>query len=317
MPPALQGFTEFNPAKDIPSLDGKVIFITGGTSGLGEESVRVLASKNPAHIYFSGRNTKAGNALIKSIQSTNPDAALTFVEMDLSSMSSVKEAVKRDFKHSRLDILMNNAGIMAQGQSLSKDGYEIQFATNHLGHAMLTRELLPILVRTAEEPGSDVRIINLSSDAHTGHEKIGISFAELDAGSTMSRWIAGPWIRYAQSKLANVLFAKELARRYPNITTVSLHPGVVKTGLTTGVSLFNKMIVYLIIYLGRVQFLEPEQGALNQLWCAAGTKKESLVNGAYYVPIGEDYDHTLDATARDAGLAKKLWEWTEGVLEKH
>ncbi|KAI4636976.1 hypothetical protein J4E93_010766 [Alternaria ventricosa] len=241
----MQGFKDFDPAKNIGDLSGKVILVTGGTAGLGEESVRALAAHSPLHIYFTGRNVTAANALIADIKAKHPTTSLSFIKMDLSSLRAVKEAIAQEFKHDRLDILMNNAGIIAKPAVLSTDGFEIQFATNHLGHAMLTRELMPILLKTAKEPGADVRVVSNTSAGYEFHRAIkgGISFDELDAGSTMSRMMLGAWIRYGQSKLANILFATELARRHPELTSVAIHPGLVKTPMNTEMAGWSKTFV--------------------------------------------------------------------------
>ena len=287
-----------------------------GTVGLGAESAKHLAAHDPLHIYISGRNRKAGEAIVSTITSKYPKVGATFVQLDLSSLASVKEAVRRDFKHDRLDILMNNAGIMAAPPALSKDGYEIQFATNHLGHAMLTDCLLPTLLRTAKEPNSDVRILNLTSEGYGFHPRGGISFSELNSGSMMTRLIGGGWVRYGHSKLANILFASELARRYPQITSVSIHPGVVMTDLYTSQSMLNRWFLNFSMWVMWITPMEPHQGSWNQTWCAAAVKKEELVNGGFYYPVGAEQTHKLDKSAKSEKLAKDLWEWTEGVLAK-
>jgi NAD(P)-dependent dehydrogenase (short-subunit alcohol dehydrogenase family) len=201
---------------------------------------------------------------------------------------------------------------------LSVDKFEIQFATNHLGHAMVTKHLLPYLLKAANEPGSDVRILANTSDGYAFHQFIkgGIDFAALDSGSTMDRWFLGTWQRYGQSKVANILFAAELARRYPQFTSVVIHPGVVKTPMVTGMSRGSYWFTVISVWLSGITMMEPHQGAYNQLWCAAGAKKEELRNGAFYRPVGVDATATLVGEAKNLELANKLWEWTEGVLKK-
>ncbi|CAG5180887.1 uncharacterized protein ALTATR162_LOCUS9487 [Alternaria atra] len=314
----MQGFQDFDPAKDIRDLLGKVILITGGTAGLGEESVRAFAAHNPLHIYFTGRNVAAADKLMSEIKAKHPTASLSFIKMDLSSLRAVKESIEEGFKHDRLDILMNNAGIIAKPAVLSTDGYEIQFATNHLGHAMLTKQLLPVLLKTAREPDSDVRVISNTSAGYEFHRAIkgGISFAELDVGGTMSRTVLGAWIRYGQSKLANILFAKELSRRHPELTSVIIHPGLVKTPMNTEMAGLSKFFVNVTSRLSGENWLAPHQGVLNQLWCAVGAEKEALKNGGYYTPVGVDSTEKLTAEARDEVLAARLWDWTENVLLK-
>ncbi|KAF2825716.1 NAD(P)-binding protein [Ophiobolus disseminans] len=314
----IKGVTNFDPAKDIPSLVGKVILVTGGTAGLGRESVIAFAAHSPAHIYFTGRNAPAAKSLIAEVQGKCSNVTLTFIKMDLSSLRSVKEAVTQGFKHDRLDILMNNAGIIAKPPILSIDKYEVQFATNHLGHAMLTNHLLPHLLKAANEPNSDVRVISNTSDGYEFHRLIkgGIDFRGLDSGSTMNKWVLGPWQRYGQSKLANILFAAELARRYPQITSVVVHPGVVRTPMLTEMRGFVRWFNDTACWLVGIVPMEPHQGAWSQLWCAAGANKEVLRNGGFYRPVGIDATEDLKGEGRNAELAIKLWDWSENVLRK-
>lgn len=228
--------------------------------------------------------------------------------MDLASLSSIKAAIPQ-FRHDRLDILMCNAGIMAVPASLSKDGYEIQFATNHLGHALLIKKLLPTLLKTAEQPGSDIRVIILTSVGWRGHPKGGIQFSTLN---TVQDSMLGRWVRYGQSKLANIVYAAELAKRYPSITCLSVHPGVVATDLVGNLGLLDKAAVYLP-NLGHV--IRPEEGAFSQLYVTAGAKKEELITGGFYMPIGVLSNSKLDKVAKSQKLGTDLWEWTEKALE--
>ncbi|KAG9238811.1 hypothetical protein BJ875DRAFT_450017 [Amylocarpus encephaloides] len=310
--PALTGFVNFNPEKDIGSLKGKVIFITGGTAGLGSESVQALAKHDPAHIYFSGRNARKGEALIEKIKRETPTASLTFIEIDLSSLASVK-AGSRKFAHDRLDILICNAGIMEAPPELSKDGYEIHFATNHLGHAMLIREFLPLLVETTKTPGADVRVVILTSVGAGLHPKCGVDFqgvlTKQDSGIAKFQ-------RYSVSKFANVVYASEIARRHPDITAVSVHPGVVETDLVLNLAPMMRRLVYIVNFMKGVSLLKPQQGALNQLWVAAGSRKDELVNGAYYEPVGVMCNHRMTAMMKNERFAGELWDWTEKALDQ-
>ena len=204
---------------------------------------------------------------------------------------------------------------MAMPYSLTADGYEIQFGTNHMGHALLTKLLLPTLDATAKLPGADVRIINVASEGHRGAPwGQGIIFdqATLEKRHT--------FVRYGQSKLANILFTRELSRRYPDIISVAVHPGVIITDLYASVSdwgwFFSWMLVpwkFFAPYLP-LHFGDATGGALNQTWAAAGAKREDLENGQYYTPVG--HKGSPSARARNDGLAKKLWEWTEGEFKK-
>lgn len=204
---------------------------------------------------------------------------------------------------------MCNAGIMARPPGLTVDGYEIQFGTNHLGHALLIKKLLPLLERTAARSDGDPRIVILSSEGHNFHPKAGINFDDLRTVQDMG--VGGSWIRYAQSKLANILYTNELARRYPLITSVSLHPGVVSTGLLDNSGPMNTAFVYMTTWW---QMKKPEEGTHNQLW-ASTVDKEKIQSGQYYVPVGTVPKCNVSKLTKDDALALKLWDWTEKALE--
>lgn len=212
-------------------------------------------------------------------------------------------------KEGRLDRLFLNAGIMAGPAGVTEQGYELQFGTNHMGHALLTKLLLPTLLKTAAEPGADVRVVALSSVGHAATPWGGINFAGLK--TPMSSMLpSATWTRYGQSKLANILFAKELARRNPSITAVAVHPGVVATELFR--STLPAALGGVMNWAKGTFFKRVEEGAQNQLWAGCG---EGVVSGEYYMPVG--IPGQCSRTANDAALAKKLWEWTEKELEAY
>jgi len=228
--------------------------------------------------------------------------------LDLTSFDSIHQAAET-FKSSsdRLDVLMNNAGIMATPYSTTKEGYEIQFGTNHMGHALLTKLLLPTLQKTAALPDSDVRIVNLSSSGHQMAPSGIITDADaLEQKST--------WTRYGNSKLANVLFARELSRRYPAITSVSLHPGVIATELMGPAMKSSVLVRWANQLIGKLVMQDVHQGAMNQLW-AATAPRERLENGGYYTPVGKLGKQRW--AAREGEMGGKLWEYTEAELKRH
>lgn len=190
----------------------------------------------------------------------------------------------------------------------TKEGYEIQFGTNHIGHALLTKLLLPVLLETAKEPNSDVRIVNLSSCGHSMAPSGGIIY-EI---SKLEK--QGTWARYGQSKLANILFTKELARRYPSITSVAVHPGIIKTDLYGPTNENNMILRYGLMVFGGLVMQDVPQGARNQLWAATSRDKD-IVSGGYYDPIGKKSGGS--GYAKNGELAKDLWEWTESELAKN
>lgn len=298
-----------NPRKEIPDLSGRVILITGGTAGVGRGTVLELAKHNPAHILFTGRNYTAADAVIAQ---ATPGVKVTFVACDTASNASVVSAAQQIMSTvpGRLDVLVCCAGIMAKPPSVSKDGYEIQFATNQLGHSLLIRKLLPLLEKTANLPNPDVRVIMVTSVGWKGTPPGGIQFDKLQSEQNLA--MLGPWLRYGQSKLANMLYARELAERYPNILSISIHPGVLKTSLVTDLTWSQKVLVYLP-NIG--QMLTPEQGTYNLLW-AITAKKHKIVNGAFYLPVGKLCDDKTKAS-EDPEVKRKLWEWTEAQISKY
>ncbi|KAK7211388.1 hypothetical protein V2G26_018566 [Clonostachys chloroleuca] len=308
MPRQLSGFTEFNPSMDIPSLSGKVIFVTGGTAGVGKSTLEQLAQHQPAHLYFTGRNQSAAKQVIKLVKAAQPSISITFIQMDLSSLASVKSAVAQ-FTHDRLDLLICNGGIMDVPPAISVDGFEIHVATNYLGHALLIDKLLPVMLQTAFLLQADVRIVILSSAGFALHPKDGLAWDKLS--SAQSGFVES-MTRYGQSKLANLVYAAELARRYPQILSVSIHPGFVATNLIHNSSALAKFYSYGRHWLRGESIHSPHQGSLNSLWVAAGAERNILVNGAYYEPIG--VLRKPDGLPSSEEFAKRVWTWTDGVL---
>lgn len=191
-----------------------------------------------------------------------PNANITFLHLDLASLESVKEAADTfNAQSDRLDVLINNAGVMALPASTTKDGYEIQFGTNHIGHFYFTKLLMPTLQRTAESQ-RDVRIVNLSSEGHRLPPRSGLALK--DARSSMASY--NTWVRYGQSKLANILFTRELTRRYPNIKSITLHPGGIETGLSLGFQKEHPWFSGFARPIASLFLTTVQQGALTQLF---------------------------------------------------
>ncbi|KAI5460337.1 oxidoreductase [Mariannaea sp. PMI_226] len=304
----MTSYCGFNAETDLPLLSGRVILITGGTRGVGKTALLHLAAKKPAHIYFTGRSQSAADSVLSAL----PEGVeATFLNCDLTSVDSVKAAADR-FAHDRLDVFVANAGIMAVDAGLTQDGFEMQFGVNHIGNAALLLRLLPVMRTTAAQPGSDVRFVSLTSTGYRGHPREGIRFADL---RTMQEDIPlGTWGRYAQSKLANIVFAQELGRREPRIASLAVHPGVVETELVTRLGFWNKALVRVTNPMG---LMTPEQGGLNTAWAAAGTDvREKVERGkgkvALFMPVGKG--NGGDAMCLDETLGKRLWEWTEEVV---
>ncbi|KAG6364937.1 hypothetical protein INS49_006541 [Diaporthe citri] len=300
------GFT----AKNIPDLTGKAILVTGANSGLGLQSVLDLARHGPKEIWLTSRTTDKADQAIKEIKKEVPNANLKSLSLDLSSFESIKSAARSFTQASqRIDILLLNAGIMASDAGLTKDGYEVQFGTNHVGHALLTKLLAPVLDKTAAEPGSDVRVVVLTSAATAMAPKDGIEFDTLKTQQEPM----GTWTRYGQSKLANALFARQLAKLHPTWTVSAIHPGVVTTNLSRHVQ-DRYWWAKGLMPIANLLLTTVQQGALNQLWGATAPKGD-IKSGEMYFPVADLTGGRRGPFVKDDALAQKLWDWTEQELK--
>jgi NAD(P)-dependent dehydrogenase (short-subunit alcohol dehydrogenase family) len=304
----------FDPQQDIPDLSDKVCLVTGATSGLGEAAVTELAQHNPKVLYLGARSHEKAEATISRIRASSiaaKTANIEILELDLASLESVKAAAARvNTEVDRLDLLQLVAGVGLSLADTTKDGYEVQFGTNYVGHALLTQLLMPKLLRTATLPHTDVRVVSLTSITHkTFAPATGILFDELKTDMKTH----GGFELYAQSMLAKVLFTRALAQRYPQITSISLHPGGVKTGVWGGDKNVNWLLYNLVIKpMVNLTGVSPKEGAKTQLWCSFS---KDVQNGRYYEPLGKagkegklSYDDVLSA---------ELWKWTEKELLSH
>lgn len=302
----------FSPDRDIPDLAGKVIIVTGGSSGLGKESALQLAKHNPAAIYLTARTKGRADAAIKEIEAAVPAAKdkIKFLELDLGSLASVKKAADTFTRESdRLDILMNNAGLMATPPGLTTDGYEVQFGSNYMGPALLTKLLLPTLEKTAAQEGGDARIINLSSELFKQAPKEGLV---LSKSKTPLEEISG-LARYGHSKLADYYHTRTLAQQYPKIKVVAIHPGVVNTGLFDDLRKRRPWLGGMISIIGSIFLTDVHAGARAQLW-ASTTDRKNVRSGGFYNPKLTEYK---EAILSDDKAAAALEEWTEKELASH
>ncbi|KAI4718305.1 hypothetical protein E4T48_05509 [Aureobasidium sp. EXF-10727] len=293
----------------LPSQTGKTILITGGTSGLGRELVRYLAALEPAKIFFTGRSQVRADEVLADITHRYPKIQARFVQMDLASLSDIKRSVELLIPQldGRLDVLICNAGIMAAPPGLSTDGYEIQFAINFLGHALLTQYLLPTLTATASSHG-DARIVNTTSEGlMLAPSEKGIVFSDLKTKQEYG--FGARWRRYGQSKLAQVLYTTQLAQRHPTVSTIVIHPGVVGTDLVKTLGWADRLLVY-----ATAKITTPEDGCKNSMW-GATAPREDVENGAYYSPIAEPGKQAK--WIKDQDLGDELWKWTEDALRPY
>ncbi|POS77173.1 retinol dehydrogenase [Diaporthe helianthi] len=302
----------FDPRKDIPDLSGKVVFVTGGNVGLGKETILQLSKHNPAHIFLGARNKAKALAAIEDIRSAVPNAALiTYINIDLSSFDSIKSAAHELLSQTaQLHILINNAGILDSTAKTTKEGYEIQFGTNHVGTALLTKLLLPTLSKTAmaTSPPQDVRIVNVASaEESRSPAEDTYDFGKLKTENAATTSL----VRYGISKLANIHHARALSRHYPEICSVSIHPGTVDTNLKSGFAVDHPCMKPFLPIVGAFS-KKVSDGAKNQLWAAVSPDVQS---GEFYFPVGIAGQGSK--LARDKALEDTLWKWTERELEAH
>jgi WW domain-containing oxidoreductase len=274
------------------SLDGKTMLVTGCNSGLGLETMRVLALRGARVVGTARTALKAKEACDSVKGSTVPLAC------ELSDPASVRACVAEVKKRAlMLDAIVCNAGIMALPKPERAHGYELQFFTNHIGHFMLVTGLLDRLTETA-------RIVMLSSSAHTRAPEGGIRFDDLDASKDYT-----PWGNYGQSKIANLLFAKELARRFEGTkkTANAVHPGVIQTNLGRHMNPVARLVFGT---LGPLFLKTIPQGAATEVFVAASPKVAGI-SGEYFADCNVA---TPRADATDAELAKKLWAKSEEIV---
>ena len=308
------GGVSFSPSK-IPDLAGKIILVTGGNTGLGYETVLQLSAHNPSRIYLAARSKEKADTAISSLNKCLPSTSTTKIHhlpLDLASFSSVHAAARTVTSEcSRLDLLILNAGIMAVPPTPSPTNHEPHMATNHLGHYLLTRLLLPLLLKTASShQDTSVRVVTLSSEAWN----LSPSFSTII--DTPSLLKAGPWTRYGASKAANIMFAAELARRYGDkgITAVSLHPGLIQTDLYSSSKEDSFIVRWGTKMLGPLFMQDVKTGALGQLW-ASTCIQDGLKNGKYYTPVGK-LGGGNGSWGEKEDLCKELWGWTEKEIER-
>ncbi|KAH7250290.1 uncharacterized protein BKA55DRAFT_511308 [Fusarium redolens] len=300
----------FNPDKDIPDLSGKVILVTGGNTGLGFEVIYQLSKHKPKHIYLAARSEEKANEAIKTLREKNPNVGpITFLQLDLGSFTSIKAAAASFISMSdRLDILINNAGIMAVPEGLTEDGYEIQFGTNHVGPALFTTHLLSILKATAAE-STDARVVFLSSELENMAPK---NSYLLDGLKTTLPQLS-TWARYGQSKLAAVHYAQALANHNPDLKVMSIHPGVIATNLSGPVvKNYNFLMAALFKVAMKFVTVSVEEGTLNHLWAATSPDAKS---GVFYFPVG--IQGKGSSLSKNSKLRDQLWDWTETELKSH
>lgn len=289
-------------------LTGQTVFVTGGNSGLGQETARAMAAKG-AQVVMAGRDQAKLDEAVAAIRTGLPDAALETIICDLGNLASIRACgAEARARFTKIDILINNAGVMACPLTHTADGFEMQFGTNHLGHFALTAELLPLI-----EAGTNKRIVNLSSRGH--------HFAPVDLDDpNFTARAYDPWESYGSSKTANILFSVGLEARLSarGIHAHAVHPGGIQTNL--GRHMTEEMVTALMARVTSANtgfaWKTIPQGAATSCWAATAPELEGA-GGVYcedcHVAEVDDESSTggVRSYALDPAAADRLWAISE------
>lgn len=286
------------------NITGKRVLITGGTTGIGRATVEALAAMG-AEVLFTARNPAQGDEIVTAVADATGNEEVSHRRLDLDDIDAVRafgEQFRSDFD--RLDVVINNAGVVVTERRETVDGFEFTFGVNHLGHFQLVNELLPLL-----EASAPARIVIVASDAHRFTK--GLDFDDLQSSSGRFGAMRGMSV-YSKSKLANMLHTRELARRLEpsKVTANCLHPGAVRTRLgrdSEGTRLSEAVWPVVSRF-----FLTPEEGARTSVWAATSPDLEG-VSGEY---LTKQAIGTPKKTALDDAAAARLWAASEDLVAR-
>jgi NAD(P)-dependent dehydrogenase (short-subunit alcohol dehydrogenase family) len=280
-------------------MDGRTVVITGGNAGLGKATAVDLAEQG-ARVVITARDPRRGREAVEEIRARSGSKSVEVMGLDLADLASVRDlASGYTGRYDRLDVLINNAGLVQRTRTETADGFETTFGVNHLGHFLLTQLLLDQVRASAPS-----RIVVVSSDAHRSARK-GLAFDDL-----MSERSYAPFGVYAKSKLANIYFARELARRLEDneVTANAIHPGFVASRF--GRDGDGGMLADVAMVAGRPFASSPEKGARTSVFLASSPEVDG-VSGAYFARCREKRP---SAVARDDEAARRLWAISEELV---
>jgi NAD(P)-dependent dehydrogenase (short-subunit alcohol dehydrogenase family) len=280
-------------------MHGKVVLITGANSGIGKETARTLAKKG-ATIVMACRNLGKSMPVCEAIQNESGNRQVEVMELDLASLRSIRGFANQFIgKYSRLDVLINNAGVFCIRREETEDGFEKTMGVNHFGPFLLTNLLLPVIKQTPE-----ARIVNVSSDAHFSGE------LDLDDINYWKKFPAFGFKAYGASRLATVLFTQELARRLQEtgVTANSLHPGAVATNIWN-FGPKNKAYQQLIQRITGLFMLSPEEGAQTSIYLASSAVVKGVTGKYFYQNQPKD----VSEKCKDIQLQEGLWQISEDL----
>jgi NAD(P)-dependent dehydrogenase (short-subunit alcohol dehydrogenase family) len=282
-------------------LAGKVAVITGGNSGIGKQTAVELAAMG-AQVVIAARNPQKANAAVKEVQErTRAGDRVTTMPINLASFASVRDFAKSYAdSHDRLDILVNNAGLVLRKRVVTEDGHETQFQVNHLGHFLLTNLLREQLVAAAP-----ARVVNVASGAHNMARR-GLDFDDLDWARRRYRGFAV----YCATKLANILFTRELAKRWNDsaVTANAVHPGFVASNFAKEGDAGR--LGNIVMPLSRPFSISVEQGARTSVYVASSPDVDGIT-GQYFI---KGRVNAPSKSALDDAAAARLWEISEQMV---
>ncbi len=280
-------------------MQGKKVLITGGNDGIGKWTAIGLAQMG-AEVIIACRNMSKAEKAVAEIRNKSNNANIKAFPCDLSSFESIQQLASQfQATHDQLDVLINNAGLFTSQLEHTKEGFEMQFGVNHLGHFLLTQLLLPSLQKAEK-----ARLVNVASH---GHYYGTIDFDNLRGEKGTAQY--NGWSAYAQSKLSNVLFTREFARRFPTITANVLHPGAIRTNI--GVKHANW---YTSLFWNSFKILMRSQsrGAQTSIYLASSPEVADLTGLYFDEDQKQKYPSRL---AQDDALAQKLWEVSDQLVQ--
>ncbi|KAJ7993648.1 hypothetical protein DPEC_G00256830 [Dallia pectoralis] len=277
---------------DVTRMDGKTVLITGGNAGIGKETAVALAMRG-ARVIIACRDVDKAAKVVREIKVRSHNINVLHMELDLANMRSIRDFAKTFLeREKRLDILINNAG-MPSVLDWTDDNFSMCFGVNHLGHFLLTNLLLGRLKESAPS-----RVVTLTCSSYK-YQKL--DFQDLNYNLL-------PFFTYCRSKLANIYFSQELGRITEGVTTYAVHPGYVQSSWTYHYSILFRMLMQVIMFMF---FVPCEMGAQTVVYCAV-SDEAAKHSGGYFINCRPA---TLRPFARDAGVAKKLWEASERLVK--
>jgi NAD(P)-dependent dehydrogenase (short-subunit alcohol dehydrogenase family) len=313
--PARRGFGQDTTTAEVIEgidLDGKLALVTGGSGGLGAETARALASKG-ARVVITARDVAKGEEVAGGIRASTGNDGIEVEELELGSLASIRSFADRFLaRHDALQILVNNAGVMACPFAKTTDGFELQFGSNHLGHFLMTALIVPALLR-----GAPARVVSVSS---RGHQMSPVVFDDIH----FERRPYDKWLAYGQSKTANILLAVELERRLGSrgVHANAVHPGVIPTGLARHMEPEDYEHVRKRAPGGKMHLKSVEAGAATAVYTATAPELEER-GGLYLEDCGvakvKDADNATDGVrsyALEPAAAQRLWSASQEMVRQ-